>query len=137
MEELLKRATIIRDESIDNENTAERVGTLFVDVIQQMQKIVSDEQVKVESLKFIATVDSLKIYFDVVDESGNIIHKKLTLPVVSDVKAGILTSAQLNDINKRISEITPRLITESKFNELKDAGKLDPTKFYYTYDEES
>lgn len=137
MEELLKQAAIIRDESIDSENTAERIGTLFVDVIQQMKKIVSDEQVKVDSLRFIANADALKVYFDVVSESGDIIHKQLALPIVSDIKAGILTAAQLNDINKRIAKITPHLITESEYNKLKESGKLDPTRFYYTYDEES
>lgn len=137
MEELLKQAAVIRDELDDNKNTAERVGTLFVDVIQQVQQIVSNEQTKVDSLRLIANVDTLKIYFDIIDDSGNIIHKQLAFPVVSDAKAGILTSMQLNDINKRIAEITPYLITETKYNELKETGKLNPARFYYTYDEES
>lgn len=137
MEELLKQAAVIRDEMVDEENSAQRIGTLFVDVIQRMQKIVSDEQVKVDSLKVIAKEDTVSIYFDVADDLGNVIHKKLSIPVVSKSKAGILTSLQLNELQETIARITPVLISETKFNELRESGKLDSRKFYYIYDEES
>lgn len=37
MEELLKKAAIIRDETNDGDNTAERVGELFVDILEKME----------------------------------------------------------------------------------------------------
>ncbi len=37
-EELLKRAAVIRDETADSANTAERVGSLFVDALQVVQQ---------------------------------------------------------------------------------------------------
>lgn len=136
MKELLKQAAVIRDEVEDYKNSAERVGILFVDVIQRMQKIVSDEQIKIDTLKVIADENSVKVYFDVNDEvSGQIIHKAITYPIVSDTKAGLLTSEQFNDFNQRISKITPLFISESKFEELKESGKLDSEKFYYIYEE--
>lgn len=136
MEKLLKQAAVIRDEMDDNKNTAERVGTLFVDVIQQIQKIVLEEQAKIDSLKITADAESVKLSFNITDESGEIISKKILFPIVSDKQAGILTSPQLNDINQRIKKITPLLITEAKFNELKESGKLDSEKIYYVYEEE-
>lgn len=136
MEKLLKQAAVIRDEMDDNKNTAERVGTLFVDIIQQIQKIVLDEQAKIDSLKITADADSVKLCFNMTNEAGDVIPKKILFPVVSDKQAGILSSLQLNDINQRINKITPHLITEAKFNELKESGELDSEKIYYVYEEE-
>ena len=135
MEELLRQAAVIRDETVDNENSAIRVGTLFVDVIQRIQKIVSDEKVKTDSLKFGTGEDTMWICFDIVDESGNVKQKKIYFPIVSKQKTGVLTSLQFNDLTQKIMMITPILVTESEFKELKETDDLDPERFYYVYEE--
>lgn len=134
MENLLKQAAVIRDEDAEYENSAERIGTLFVDVIQQMSKIVSDEQTKVDTLKVTANKSGVQLTFKVTDESGKATDKTIKFPIVSKEKAGLLTPAILQGLDDKI--VIHKFLTEDEYKQLKDSGKLDPNILYMIYEEE-
>ena len=50
--DLLNRARQIKSETNDGANTAERVGGLLVDMIQQIELLSSGKKILVESLQF-------------------------------------------------------------------------------------
>lgn len=134
MENLLKQAAVIRDEDAEYENSAERIGTLFVDVIQQMSKIVSDEQTKVDTLKVTANKSGVQLAFKVTDESGKTTDKIIKFPIVSKEKAGLLTPAILQGLDDKI--VIHKFLTEDEYKQLKGSGKLDPNILYMIYEEE-
>lgn len=145
MEELLKRAAVIRDETEDNLNTAQRVGSLFVDVLLEIKEIISTNDLLVNTLKFSANKDTVNLSFDVRDLSGNISNKKVSIPIVSDISAGILTPGQLTTLSsglssllKKVKDIETTLSKASLFNNLGVITNLSDLNGvgkpgYYTY----
>lgn len=100
MEELLKQAAVIRDETDDYKNTAERVGTLLVDIIKKMGLIVPSESIDGDSLQFTADSTSVKLIFSALDGNGNRVNKELQLPVVTLQKAGVMSPDLLTSMQK-------------------------------------
>lgn len=121
MEELLKKAAVIRDETEDNLNTSWRVGTLFVDVIQEMQNVSSKSTILINTLKFTADKEAVKLSFDIKDDSGNVTTKVLSVPMVSKASAGVLAPEQLATIQSDITDLLNRIQgTSEKSNALSD-----------------
>lgn len=110
MEELLKKAAVIRDETEDNLNTAQRVGTLFVDILQAIQSIVSTHRAQLNSFKFSADKEAVKLSFKIVDALGNTGTKVISIPIVSATSAGVLSSKQLEVIQSNFSNLSKKII---------------------------
>lgn len=120
MEELLKQAAVIRDEVDDDKNTAERVGTLFIDIINKMGLIVPSESIDGDSLRFTADALSVKLAFSALDGAGNRVDKELSLPVATLQKAGVLSAEMLASLQTSVSNAIKAVAVEQK-----DRGAAD------------
>lgn len=109
--DLLNRARQIKSETNDGANTAERVGGLLVDMIQQIELLSSGKKILVESLQFKSDKDAAYFSFDAVDESGNKKNYKLDIPIVSENSTGVLTPEELSLIHTKIEKVN-KLFTE-------------------------
>ena len=114
MEELLKKAAIIRDETNDGDNTAERVGELFVDILEKMALIIPFESIDGESLKFIAEKNAVKLSFTALDNNGDRVLKEVEIPLVSVEKAGIVSAEQFESLQESIKKALKDITEESK-----------------------
>ncbi len=108
---LKKKAEEIRDEVKLRANSPKRVGGLLVEMIQQIELLVSDKKIAIESMKFGADKDSAYLSFDVVDENNNKKNYKLDIPIVSETLTGVLTPEELSLIHTKIEKVNS-LFTE-------------------------
>lgn len=120
MEELLKQAAVIRDEVDDDKNTAERVGTLFIDIIQKMGLIVPSESIDGDSLRFTADALSVKLAFSALDGAGNRVNKEIAIPVATAQRAGVMSPELLTSLQTSVSTALRAVATEQK-----DRGDAD------------
>lgn len=120
MEELLKQAAVIRDETDDYKNTAERVGTLLVDIIKKMGLIVPSESIDGDSLQFTADSTSVKLIFSALDGNGNRVNKELQLPVVTLQKAGVMSPDLLTSMQNAVNNAVKAVTVEQR-----DRGEAD------------
>lgn len=120
MEELLKQAAVIRDETDESKNTAERVGTLFIDIIEKMGLIVPSESIDGDSLQFTADAKSVKLVFSALDGNGNRVNKELSIPVATLQKAGVMSPELLASMQKSVGDALGAVTTEQK-----DRGDAD------------
>lgn len=120
MEELLKQAAVIRDETDDYKNTAERVGTLLVDIINKMGLIVPSESIDGDSLQFTADSTSVKLIFSALDGNGNRVNKELQLPVVTLQKAGVMSPDLLTSMQNAVNNAVKAVTVEQR-----DRGEAD------------
>lgn len=112
MSSILKRkAEEIRDEVKLRANSSKRVGGLLVEMIQQIELLVSDKKIVIGSLKFGSDKDSTYFSFDVVDENENKKSYKLDIPIASETLTGVLTPAELSLIHTKIEKVNS-LFTE-------------------------
>lgn len=120
MEELLKQAAVIRDEVDDDKNTAERVGTLFIGIIQKMGLIVPSESIDGDSLRFTADALSVKLAFSALDGAGNRVNKEIAIPVATAQRAGVMSPELLTSLQTSVSTALRAVATEQK-----DRGDAD------------
>lgn len=120
MEELLKQAAVIRDETANDKNTAERVGTLFIDIIEKMGLIVPSESIDGDSLQFTTDAKSVKLVFSALDGSGNRVSKELSIPAATLQKAGMMSPELLANMQESANNALKAVVTEQK-----DRGDAD------------
>lgn len=113
MEELLKKAAIIRDETDDGENTAERVGSLLLEIIGKIGQIVPSESIDGDSLTFSADTTSLKLKFTALDGNGERVPKEVSIPLVTVQKAGVMSAQMLSDLKESVSSALKAITNES------------------------
>lgn len=114
IKDLLTQAAVIRDAATQGENTAMRVGTLFVDLVQRIVDTLSAEALSALGLRTTATEDKIIITYKTVDAGGTAKDASVTLPSATTATAGVMSSAQLAAINNAtqdISSIIQRLTT--------------------------
>lgn len=114
IKDLLTQAAVIRDAASQGENTAMRVGTLFVDLVQRIVDTLSAEALSALGLRTTATEDKITITYKTVDAGGTAKDASVTLPSATTATAGVMSSAQLAAINNAtqdISSIIQRLTT--------------------------
>lgn len=114
IKDLLTQAAVIRDAASQGENTAMRVGTLFVDLVQRIVDTLSAEALSALGLRTTATEDKIIITYKTVDAGGTAKDASVTLPSATTATAGVMSSAQLAAINNAtqdISSIIQRLTT--------------------------
>ena len=101
---LLSAAATVRDATEESENTASRIGGLFVSIIQTLIDTMPEAQIDGTSLSYQASdsnfIISMKKMLD-----GTEIPLKIVIPAASSVYAGLLTPASLNKINENSKEI--------------------------------
>lgn len=108
---LKKKAEEIRDEVKLRANSSKRVGGLLVEMIQQIELLVADKKIVIESLQFKSDKDAAYFSFDVADENDNKKNYKLDIPIASETLTGVLTPEELSLIHTKIEKVNS-LFTE-------------------------
>ena len=105
-QDLKAQAAIIRDEQNSYQNTSLRVGRMFIDILEQLEKVLPDENVKPETLTVEATETSYKLKFSTLTSDGSVKSRELDLPIATDTKAGVMSPALMKGIKDQISQIS-------------------------------
>ena len=92
--DIIKAAAVVRDETAMQQNTATRVGGVLTDLAQFVGEAVFAAGMTAKTSA--AGVSLLIKYYDA---DGQPYTKELPLPVASLLRAGVLTPAQLADLN--------------------------------------
>ncbi len=161
-QDLKAQAAIIRDEQNSYQNTSLRVGRMFIDILEQLEKVLPDENVKPETLTVEATGTSYKLKFSTLTSDGSVKSHELDLPIATDTKAGVMSPELMKGIKDQISQLSLKVdsnktdsdnkikkldskigesITESYTSSPKAAwhfnGKLPKSKFFARYNNTS
>lgn len=102
---LLSAAAIVRDATEESENTASRIGGLFVSIIQTLIDTMPEAQIDGTSLNYQVSDSNFIISMKKMLDDGTEIPFKIVIPAASSVNAGLLTPASLNKINENSKEI--------------------------------
>lgn len=104
-ESLLPQAAEVRDATLEGENTAIRIGTLFVDLLQALAAALPTKAIDASSIKQKMEDDGLTISFDVVSDTGSVAQSAITVPIVSEASAGLITPELIKTIANQLSSI--------------------------------
>ena len=134
LRELLPAAGAIRDASVEFENSAERIGLLFLSIIEAVIDSVPATQVDGSSLNYKPTSDGFVISLNRVLNDGSTAPFTITIPVASDTQIGLFTPDISLRIKNSIEGEQRRAMNVE--DELKNGlkGKLD-TKVFDEYKE--
>lgn len=94
-EKLLEQAVVIRDETVNEANTAARIGKLFVDIIQKMAKSLN-----ADAVTFKGSATGMNMVFS--GEGGDVL---IPLPVVDTEVAGVITPEMIASIGDAIAAV--------------------------------
>lgn len=103
-QKLLEAAAGIRDAVLDGENTASRVGAMFVSIIQAMQHFPG-QMVDASTVKVTNGNAATHITFNTIDGAGKTTAVDITVPAASPTTAGLLTPQQLEKYNTASDDI--------------------------------
>ena len=92
--DILSDAAVVRDETNEKANTAERVGGVLVELANYLSAFapVSDVTVETEG-------DYVRLVLHIKNEDGTVSTRRVTLPAASTSSAGVLTSELLKALN--------------------------------------
>lgn len=136
-QDLKAQAAIIRDEQNDYQNTSLRVGRMFVDILEQLEKALPDENVKPETLTVEATETSYKLKFSTLTSDGSVKNRELDLPIATDTKAGVMSPELMKGIKDQISQLSLKVDSnktdsDNKISELEsENSSIAFTTSYY------
>lgn len=102
---LLAQAAVIRDATEEHENTAVRVGTMFVDFIQACLAVLPTEIIDATGITATTSETNFVIQYRITDEAGDTANRTITIPAASSANAGLLTPTQLAQINGVVSDM--------------------------------
>ena len=102
---LLQQAAVIRDATEEHENTAVRVGTMFVDFIQSCMDVLPKEIVDATGISTSASETNFVVRYRTIDDTGSSVSKSITIPVASSDNAGLLSTSLLAEINQAVSSV--------------------------------
>lgn len=105
IKDLLTQAAVIRDAASQGENTAMRVGTLFVDLVQRIVDTLSADALSALGLRITASAETVTVTYKTVDAGGTAKDVSVTLPTATTTTAGMMSSASLAAINKATQDI--------------------------------
>ena len=103
---LLQQAAVIRDATEEHENTAVRVGTMFVDFIQSCLDVLPPEIVDATGISTSTSETNFVVRYRTVDDTGASVSKSITIPAASSANAGLLSTSLLAQINQVITSVT-------------------------------
>ena len=91
--DILTRAAEVRDESIAEQNTAQKVGAVLTDLIDLLRTALTAADFSIQS-----TATELHILVTNYDDDGAPIQSRVVFPLASETKAGVLTASQLQSL---------------------------------------
>lgn len=106
IKDLLTQAAVIRDAAAEGENTAMRVGSMFVDLVQRTVDTLSADALSALGLRVTAAADKVTVTYKTVDAGGTARDVSVTIPSATVTTAGVMSTAQLAAINKATQDIT-------------------------------
>lgn len=114
IQSLLQQAAVIRDATAEKENTALRIGSMFVSFIQAVMATMPPEVIDATGINYSASSSNFIITFKTLDEDGASSKKQIIIPSVSTENAGLITPEKLKEINNAVSDITMALEKASR-----------------------
>ena len=93
--DILSDAAVVRDETNEKANTAERVGGVLVELANYLSAFAPVSDVTVE-----AEGESVRIVLHIKNEDGTVSTRSATLPAASTENAGVLTSELLKALQE-------------------------------------
>lgn len=147
IQSLLQQAAAIRDASKEGENTALRVGSMFISLIQAIVDTLPQEAIDAIGLSSAASATNFTISFKTVNDDGTTGFKQIVIPAASSEKAGLLTPEQIAEIKKSaqdisevlqsIEQLTPiRIESEEALEAMRTLGLLKDGQLYYIPEED-
>ena len=112
LQDLLSQAAVIRDATEDKENTAIRVGTMFVDFIQACLDILPQLLVDGNLTSGVPGASSFTLTFHTLDGDGVAHSNSISIPIVNSTVAGLMSpslKAELNSATSSVNNLTPRV----------------------------
>ncbi len=103
-QKLLEAAAGIRDAVLDGENTASRVGAMFVSIIQAMQHFPG-QMVDASTIKFSNGKTATHITFNIIDSAGKTSAVDISVPAVSSTSAGLLTPEKAEEYDAAVTDV--------------------------------
>jgi len=105
IKDLLTQAAVIRDAAAEGENTAMRVGSMFVDLVQRIVDTLSADALSALGLRITASPETITITYKTVDAGGTAKDVSVTLPAATTTTAGVMPSASIAAIEKATQDI--------------------------------
>lgn len=103
-QKLLEQAAGIRDAVLEGENTASRVGAMFVSIIQAMQHFPG-QMVDASTIKFSNGKTATHITFNIIDSAGKTTAVDISVPAVSSTSAGLLTPEKAEEYDAAVTDV--------------------------------
>lgn len=101
IKDLLTQAAVIRDAAAEGENTAMRVGSMLIDLVQRIVDTLSADALSALGLRITASAETVTVTYKTVDAGGTAKDVSVTLPAATTTTAGMMSSASLAAIIKR------------------------------------
>lgn len=114
IQSLLEQAAVIRDATAEKENTALRIGSMFVSFIQAVVATMPPELIDATGISYSTSSSNFIITFKTLDEDGTTGSKQIIIPSVSTENAGLITPDKLREINEAVSKIASALKTAAE-----------------------
>lgn len=105
LESLLPDAAAVRDAVDEGENTALRVGQLFVSIIRSIGAVIPPETFDASGITVSADESGVSITFKTVLESGESSVRTVNIPAATDTQAGLITPAILSKIKEDVTAV--------------------------------
>lgn len=102
IESLLHQAAVIRDATAEKENTALRVGSMFVSFIQAVMDTMPPEVIDATGISCSASSSNVIITYKTLNADGEECERHITIPTVSSERAGLMTPTKLAEINEAV-----------------------------------
>ena len=109
IQSLLTQAAVIRDATAEGENTALRVGSMFVSLIQAIVATLPSELLDASGISYSAGESNFLITFNAVSSDGSTSKKQIIIPAASQGNAGLLTPAKLKEVNDAVASVADGL----------------------------
>lgn len=119
IQSLLTQAAVIRDATVEGENTALRVGSMFVSLIQAIVATLPSELLDASGISYSAGESNFLITFNAVSSDGSTSKKQIIIPAASQDNAGLLTPAKLKEVNDAVASVADCL---TKVNQASSAN---------------
>lgn len=113
--DILSDAAVVRDETNEKANTAERVGGVLVELANYLSNYLYAEDISVK-----ADATSVKVRFAVSTSDGSKYYKEIPLPLVGET-AGIIAAEDFAGILSQLTSLSDRITTEREERETADA----------------
>lgn len=102
---LLAQAAVIRDATAEKENTALRVGSMFVSFIQAVLDTMPPEVIDATGITLTSAADKITVTLKTLDEDGAADTRSIVIPTATTDKAGLLSPATLKAISKAVADV--------------------------------